>query len=246
MSLPARAQLLNIARRARECLVALLSVALWFHVTWRRRAECDTLRARLCCLSCSGCQQVGDLPRPLDQLCSTRGILPAEGIGSINLGDSFVDTVHRLGQPWKMAVTHSDDPSASDARWQSITRPEEAIDGHAFADFGSQSHLLEIRALNNALNLILIAAGTWSCQDSHGIHIGTSGSDIIDQYGQGYSMRRASKDVSVVYNSLGLHFGLTATGSGLRQVLAISVFLPNQCYSVWGHSFCSRFKPPLQ
>lgn len=181
----------------------------------------------------------------LEQFCATRGILPGEGIGSINLGDSFVETVHRLGKPSGMAVTHADDPFASPTRWRPITRPEDGIQGHVWADFGPQDHYLEIRAADNVIDDVLVF-GFSDCQDPHGLHAGSPGSTIIDQYGQSYSMRRAPQAVSVVYNSMGVHFALKPTDSGLGPISAISVFLPTQYCKAMGRTLCDHYEPRLQ
>src|SRR5579864_4609906 len=104
---------------------------------------------------------------PLDQLCVLRGLLPAEGIGSVHLGGSFVGTVHRLGHPTLLQVNHTQDPSAAHSPWQPITRPEDGTQDYALADFGPKTHLIEVRAINNAIAAVTIR-GISECHDNHG------------------------------------------------------------------------------
>lgn len=185
------------------------------------------------------------LSAPLDQFCAARGVLPAEGIGGVSLGDSFVDTIHRLGQPVEMLVRHAEDASDPRVPAQRITRPENGTMGHAYARFGGPMHLLEIRATDNRIDGITIADFP-DCSDPHGIHAGSPGSSVIDQYGSSYSMLRAPKAISVVYNAMGIHFALKPTESGLGPVYAISVFLPNQFCKAAGRLLCDHYEPRLQ
>jgi hypothetical protein len=180
---------------------------------------------------------------PLDGFCGARGLVPAVGVGSVNLGDSFVNAIRKLGHPTKMRATHASDLGPT-VEWRDIARPEDGVDGHAFADYGVNGHLLEVSAASNTINQILVW-GLADCRDPHGIGAGTAGSLVIEQYGQSYSMRRAPQAVSVVYNSQGVYFGLTTDSSGLGSVTAMSVFLPDQFCAVVGPTLCNRYEPRL-
>jgi len=185
---------------------------------------------------------------PLDQLtqiCSNEGgVLPGIGIGSVRLGNSFVDTVNRLGPPANMGANPNRDAGSSDPGWRTIVRSEDGLHGRARALFGVRDRFLWVQAIDNAIEAIQILAV--DCRDNSGLGLGTSWATVVAQYGEQYSTWRAASGTAVVYNSWGLQVLVAPTASAAGSVVGFEVFAPGRYCEAFGRTACAKYSPPLR
>lgn len=178
-----------------------------------------------------------------DTLCASVGVMPGIGIGSIHIGDQFLDTVRRLGKPTGMWLTLEHDiTNATPIRF---TRAEDGLKGFVWADYGPNDRFVEIRAIDNVIQGIDLH-GVANCPDTYGIGVDTPGSQVLDHYGQSYSTNaNRAKAIAIVYNSIGIRFTVAAVGSGLGPVFSVMVFSPGHFCDIAGYTLCAKYQPPM-
>lgn len=178
-----------------------------------------------------------------DTLCAGAGVIAGVGIGSIHIGDQFLDTVRRLGQPTGMWFTLEHD--VTNATPIRFTRPGDGLKGFVWADYGPNERFVEIRALDNIIKAIELKRIA-NCADLYGIGLNSPGSRIIDQYGQSYSMRDTGGGIAVVYDAAGIRFNVAKSAPGFGLVQDILVFSPNHFCDIAGYALCAKYQPPIQ
>ena len=197
-------------------------------------------------------------PEPWDPLCNgSNGVVPGSGIGSVHLGDSFMETVKRLGgpfywllgrQPFYLAGTA--DPTASlpegdDAPWHDILELQDPTQGREVAAFGSGYQSVTILATNDKINLIRIVRMP-ACTDPSGITTNTPASVVLAKYGEQYSIRANPVATTVVYDAAGIAFSLSFSVAGFGPVRGMQVFPANHFCEAIGRTACGKYLPALK
>lgn len=182
----------------------------------------------------------------LSELCAGGQVSPAIGVGSVHLGDSLVDTVKRLGSLRRAWVNQAPDAGQSDSGWRPEPRPVPGTTGRerVLLVAGAGSYSVDLMATDGLLDSISISHLS-GCSESHGITLDTPGRAIVNAYGQPDAMRRSVNALNLVYNSLGLEFGLKPSSESLGPVFSMMVFHPGQFCRIAGKATCAKYTPPL-
>lgn len=179
-----------------------------------------------------------------DTLCASVGVMPGIGIGSIHIGDQFLDTIRRLGKPTSMWFTLEHD--VTNATPIRFTHPEDGFKGFVWADYGPNDRFVEIRAIDNVIQGVELGRIV-NCSDPYGIGVNSPGSQVLDHYGHSYSTNsNRTKVIVIVYNSIGMRFSVAAVGSGLGPVFDVMVFSPGHFCDIAGYTLCAKYQPPMQ
>ena len=182
---------------------------------------------------------------PLNEMCAGGGqVSPGIGIGSVHLGDPLVDTTKRLGALWRAWANPIPDAGLSDPGWRLEPQPVRGTTGRERVVLHAGSYGVEFRATDGVIDYVNITHLS-GCSDSHGITMDTPGRTVIDAYGQPDAMRRGPSSVNLVYNSLGIWFGLNPSSEALGAVTSMAVFRPGQFCRTAGKPTCAKYTPPL-